>query len=89
MKFRTIALASASVLLGACAPMISGSMNMGMTQEKAVSETARYFGTTPDKILISNYDKGALSTSYQVRYSGTLYNCTIYYGEVKCTKPGA
>ncbi|HCL0868408.1 TPA: hypothetical protein N1Y87_004228 [Salmonella enterica subsp. enterica serovar Infantis] len=72
--------------LSACAPVISGSMNAFTTEKDVIQKTVKYFGTTGDKIKIMNIDKGTLSTDYKVTYNKNIYRCTIYYGEVDCTK---
>lgn len=79
---------SAMFFLSGCAPLLSGAMNAGVDEKAVVEKTAKYFGTSTNNLQVSNIDKGALTTSYQVRYSGNLYNCTIYYGDVNCQQPG-
>ncbi|EDZ2074326.1 hypothetical protein [Salmonella enterica] len=74
--------------LSACAPVISGSMNAFTTETDVIQKTAKYFGVEESKIKISNIDKGALSTEYNVNYNGAIYGCRIYYGEVACEKRG-
>lgn len=81
-------IAVASVTIPGCAPMISGAMNMTVTPETISEKTAKYFGVAAGTLSISNIEKSALATSYQVRTAGKLYNCTIYYGDVQCKQPG-
>lgn len=78
-----------STFISGCAPMISGAMNTIVDENAVYEKTAKYFGVTRKDIKISSIEKGALATSYQTRYAGNLYNCSIYYGEVNCKKPGA
>lgn len=78
----------AAGVMSGCAPMVSGAMNATMSEEAAVAKTATYFGAEPKEIVITQFEKGPLSTSWSARYKGTFYNCSIYYGSVSCTKPG-
>ena len=87
-KVLTLTLLALTFLSG-CAPMISAAMNSGVTEDTVIEKTAKYFGTNRKNIVVSNVEKGALATSYQTRYSGKLYNCQVYYGEVTCKQPGA
>ena len=94
MKLHSLGLKSLTLALGvaalsACAPMVSGTMNMGISQADVQNKTAQYFGVPSREIMVTNIDKGVLSTSYQARYAGKFFNCQIYYGEVSCRKPGA
>jgi hypothetical protein len=68
--------------------MISGAMNLTTSQDDVRQKTAKYFGVQVTELEISNIEKQALSTDYQVRHKGKFYNCTIYYGEVSCKQPG-
>lgn len=88
MSLRMIVVAASLVLMSGCAPLISGAMNAGVDDKAVAEKTAKYFGTSAQKLSISSVEKGALTTSYQARYAGKLYNCTIYYGEVDCKQPG-
>jgi hypothetical protein len=69
--------------------MVSGAMNVNVTPDVVAEKTTKYFGASRGAVRISNIEKGALSTAYQARYGGNLYNCTIYYGEVTCKQPGS
>ena len=71
-----------------CAPMISGAMNMSTDNTAVYDKTIKYFGAARKDIVISEIEKGMLSTDYKVKYAGKLYNCSIYYGEVDCKQPG-
>jgi hypothetical protein len=82
------ALLAGAAFISGCAPMVSGAMNLQVDEASLVDKSASYFGTTREKIKITSLEKGALSTSYQVKYSGNLYHCAIYYGSVKCDQPG-
>ena len=59
-------------------------MNATLDDKGIVEKTASHFGVQPSKILISEVKSEMLSTSYKTNYSGKLYNCSIYYGAVKC-----
>jgi hypothetical protein len=72
-----------------CAPMISGAMNAGVTEQDVIDKTVKYFGATRQEITITDIEKKALSTDYKVRYNGKNYNCWVYYGDVTCKQPGA
>lgn len=78
----------AVALMSACAPMVSGVMNASIDDQAVHEKTAKHFGVSRENVAISSIEKGALSTAYQARVTGRLYNCTIYYGEVKCAQPG-
>ncbi|EKD97766.1 MAG: peptidoglycan binding protein [uncultured bacterium] len=82
------ALLAGAAFISGCAPMVSGAMNLQVDEASLLDKSASYFGTTREKIKITSLEKGALSTSYQVKYSGNLYHCSIYYGSVKCDQPG-
>ncbi len=75
-------------LISGCAPMISGAMNMSVTPEIVAQKTAKHFGVSESQIQITNLQKEALTTNYQVRTGGKLYNCSLYYGDVQCKQPG-
>lgn len=75
--------------ISGCAPLISASMNAGVTDEVVVTKTADYFGVTQDEIEVSRIEKGTLATAYKTMYKGNLYNCSIYYGDVTCKVPGS
>jgi hypothetical protein len=85
---RLIFFVATVALLSGCAPMISGAMNTMVDENVVFERTAKYFGTTRKDITITSIEKGALSTTYQTRFEGKLYNCSIYYGEVTCKQPG-
>lgn len=76
-------------VLSACAPMVSGAMNLTTSSDDVRQKTAKYFGVQVSDLDISNIEKKALSTDYQVRHNGKFYNCTIYYGDVSCKQPGS
>lgn len=71
-----------------CAPMISGSMNMSVTEGEVKEKTADYFGVSQSKVVISDYQKGLLGVTYKTSVNGKLYNCALYYGAVDCKVPG-
>lgn len=71
-----------------CAPIISGAMNLNVTDDEVIEKTAKYFGASRKEISISQIEKGTLATTYQTRHGGKLYNCRVYYGEVDCKQPG-
>lgn len=71
-----------------CAPIISGAMNMNVTDEAVNEKTAKYFGVERKGIVVSQIEKGMLETTYKTMHGGKLYNCQIYYGEVDCKQPG-
>jgi hypothetical protein len=71
-----------------CAPMISGAMNLAVDENSVLEKTASYFDVARENIKISSIEKGGLSTSYKANYAGKAYNCSIYYGEVKCNQSG-
>lgn len=76
------------VFMYGCAPMVSGAMNIVVTEDVVIQKTAKYFGVERKDIVVSSIEKGALATSYQTRHGSKFYNCTIYYGEVNCKQPG-
>ena len=86
---KAASITSLAILFSGCAPMISGAMNMSVTPDVVAQKTAKYFSVAESSLQISNIEKQALATSYQVRNAGKLYNCTIYYGEVQCKQPGS
>lgn len=86
---RTAIIVGVAAFMSGCAPIISGAMNTMIDENAVFEKTAKYFGANRKDISISSIEKGALATSYQTRYSGKLYNCTVYYGEVTCKQPGA
>lgn len=75
-------------MVSGCGPILSATTNSSVTEDSVLADTAKYFGANPKEIKISNYNKGMLGTGYQATYKGTLYNCTIYYGNLTCKKPG-
>ncbi len=75
--------------LSSCGVIIAGGMNAGIDDEKVLAMTAKYFGVEEKQIKVSNIEKQALSTTYRTIYKGTMYNCSIYTGTVKCSKPGS
>ena len=75
-------------LLSGCAPIISGAMNASVDENAVFEKTAKYFGVPREEITISSIEKKTLSTDYQAKHTGVLYNCTIYYGDVTCTQVG-
>lgn len=90
LKKLTLALASIAVIaLSGCAAAVSGAMNVTVTQETVMAETAKYFRADQKDISLLSYDKQALQTQYQIKYNGQLYNCNLYQGNVNCQKPGA
>lgn len=78
----------AAVLLPGCAPIISGSMNLAVTEDVVIEKTAKFFGSTRNEVVITGIEKGALATSYNTKHRGKFYNCNLYYGEVTCKQPG-
>ena len=74
--------------LPGCAPMISGAMNASENEKSIACKTAEYFNTTVNEVEILNHENQVLSRSYQTKYKGNIYNCTLYYGVVKCSLPG-
>jgi len=87
LSILTAAMASAILSTG-CAPMISGAMNLAVTDEVVVEKTAKYFGASNNEVLVSGIEKGALATTYNTKYRGKFYNCSVYYGDVTCKQPG-
>ncbi len=81
-------LIAGTVFITGCAPMLSGAMNLQVDEASLLDKSASYFDTTREKIKVTSVEKGALSTSYQVKYSGKLYHCSVYYGAVQCDQPG-
>ncbi|MCY1165272.1 putative peptidoglycan binding domain protein [compost metagenome] len=81
-------LLAASTFITGCAPMISGVMNSTVDENSLLEKTAKYFGTPRENLTVSSIEKAALSTSYQAKNAGKIYNCTIYYGEVSCNQTG-
>lgn len=80
---------TAMILMTGCAPMLAGVMNASNDEAAVHEKTAKYFGVSTKEITMSSFEKGALSTGYQIRYSGKVYNCYILYGAVSCKQPGA
>lgn len=78
-----------AIMTTGCAPLISGTMNLAVTEAAAIDKTAKYFGVERKEITVTDFNKGALATGYRVLYQGRQYNCRIYYGEVDCKQPGA
>ena len=72
-----------SHLLSGCAVT-----NLMTDEDLAQEKTAAYFGVKPSDVVISQYKKDLLATSYQARHKGILFNCIIYYGAVNCKQPG-
>lgn len=81
-------LASTGFITG-CAPMISGAMNVSVTNEIVITKTAKYFGVTHKEVTVTAMEKGPLSTSYQTIVSDKFYNCILQYGDVSCKQPGS
>ena len=63
--------------------------NAATTEQSALEKTTTYFGARPGEVVIAAYYKQVLTTTYQARFKGVMYNCVIYYGQVNCKKPGA
>lgn len=78
-----------SALLAGCAPIISGAMNATLTEKDILDKTASHFGIPATKLSISDIKNDVLATSYKTRYAGKTYNCSIYYGAVKCDLLGS
>ena len=83
------ALVISSTLLSGCAPIISGAMNATLTEKDILEKTASHFGIPAAKLAISDIKNDVLATSYKTRYAGKAYNCSIYYGAVKCDLLGS
>lgn len=83
-----IAISAAFAFLTGCAPMISGVMNAAVDENSVLEKTAKYFGAARENLTVSSIEKGALSTTYQAKNAGKIYNCSIYYGAVNCSQPG-
>ena len=81
-------IAICATLISGCAPLLSGAMNASLDENAVVEKTAKYFGASRNELVISGIEKKALTTTYQTKYDGVLYNCSIYYGDVTCTQPG-
>lgn len=77
------------IVLSGCAPVLSGAINATINDDTVVTKTADYFGVPQNEITVIKIHHGALSTTYNTRYDGKLYNCLIYYGKVTCKIPGA
>ena len=43
-----------------------------------------YFQAKPGEVKVTNIQKQALATDFRAQYKGKPYNCTVYYGNVKC-----
>lgn len=87
-KIYSIVLCMVALNMTGCATIVSGAMNRTLSDADVTQKTEHYFGATHKEIVISNIDKGMISTTYQTKYKGTLYNCRIYYGDVECLRPG-
>lgn len=88
IKGAVLVVAGAVAMTG-CAPMMSGAMNVNMSEDLAATKTASYFGASKGDIVVSQFDKSALTSAWKATYQGKLYNCSIYYGEVTCKQPDA
>ncbi len=88
-KTLLLVIATAGLTSASCAPLVSGVMNAGTSSEDVFSKTADYFGVPASDLTITDIDKGTLRTTYKTKHKGTLYNCSIYYGEVNCAEPGS
>lgn len=78
---------SLAITMTGCAPLLAGTMNRSVTDDVVLEKTAKYFGANRKDISVAEIDKGVLSTTYQTKYKGNLYNCRIYYGDVECMNP--
>lgn len=84
----TFVMVSAS-LLTACAPLISGAMNVASTTDTLHAKTASYLGVKESQLVLSSVEKGLLSTTYKAQVGSHRYNCSMYYGDVDCKQiPG-
>jgi hypothetical protein len=88
MKFRFMMQALTAVALSQFATGCAVT-NAATTEKSALEKTTAYFGAKPGEVVIAAYEKQALTTTYQARFKGVMYNCVIYYGQVNCKKPGA
>lgn len=88
-KSYLIGIVFSTAMLTGCAPMISGAMNAALSEESILEKTASYFGAAPGKVTVWDTKSDLLTTSYKARYASKAYNCSIYYGEVKCTLLGS
>ena len=77
-----------ATLISGCGPVLSGLMNASLDENAVFENTAKYFGVARNELVISGIEKNAMTTTYQTKYAGVLYNCSIYYGAVTCTQPG-
>lgn len=59
-------------------------MNATLTDETILEKTGSHFGAPLSKITISDKQNDVISTTYKTHYAGKVYNCSIYYGTVKC-----
>ena len=73
-----------AVSLQGCAVVASGASNLGNNEETVNQKAAEYFQAKPGELQVSNIKKQALATDFRASYKGKPYNCTIYYGSVKC-----
>lgn len=64
-------------------------MNATLTDKDILDKTASHFGIPAAKLAISDVKNDVLATSYKTRYAGKAYNCSIYYGAVKCDLLGS
>lgn len=64
-------------------------MNATLTDETILEKTGSQFGAPLSKITISDKQNDVISTAYKTHYAGKVYNCSIYYGTVKCDLLGS
>ena len=84
-----LALIIGTSILTGCAPIVSGAMNATLTDETILEKTGSHFGAPLSKITISDKQNDVISTTYKTHYAGKVYNCSIYYGTVKCDLLGS
>ncbi|WP_404303466.1 hypothetical protein [Alicycliphilus denitrificans] len=78
-----LVLVAAAGLQG-CAAIVSGASNLGNNEETVNQKATDYFQAKPGEVKVTNIQKQALATDFRAQYKGKPYNCTVYYGNVKC-----
>lgn len=78
---------AASLSLSGCAA-VAGVMNGASNEEAVATKTAAYFNTDRAHIKVTDIGGWLHETTYKAAYKNTIYNCSIVYGSVICTKPG-
>lgn len=73
------------VTLAACG-QATDAVNKGVTPTKLQADTAAYFRTSKNNVVIAKMRPSILGMAYQARVGRVLYNCNQFKAAINCER---